>query len=95
MFLSVDKTGEAGSWNFASDDEQNIPDDMTETCPAAGFVLLSETERCEASRPNRESWSEKFCCDGSRTICDDKESGPEPCFVSRQNRRGRVVEFCE
>lgn len=24
---SVDETGEAGSWNFASDGEQNIPDD--------------------------------------------------------------------
>lgn len=25
--MLTSKTGEAGSWNFASDDEQNIPDD--------------------------------------------------------------------
>jgi len=44
------------------------------TCPAAGFVLLSGTQRCEVNRPSSESWSENSCCDGGKNICDDIQS---------------------
>ena len=42
----------------------------TNTCPAAGFVLLREPERCFANKRNREAGSLEILCDGKGFICD-------------------------
>ncbi len=56
------------------------------TCPAAGFLILCEAQRCEPSRANREPGSRNFDCGGRRNICDHCASRS-----SSAARRGRAT----
>ncbi len=46
------------------------------TCPAAGFLLLSEPERCRVSRRDREAGSRPNPSVGEGESCDDKKNKP-------------------